>query len=46
MNDREIIEKLLNLEDEEIRLFYNHWDKSDCSLVEIYSKYLKGFIND
>ncbi len=30
---REIIEKLLNLEDEEIKQEYNRWDKGDCSEI-------------
>lgn len=29
----EDIERLLDLEDEEILSFYMHWDKGDCSVI-------------
>jgi hypothetical protein len=34
------IDKLIDLEDDEIRSLYNSWDKGDCSLVGIVELYL------
>lgn len=37
---REEIEKKLNLDDPEIKMLHNTWDKGDCSLVGIVEIYL------
>lgn len=40
MKDINIIEKLLDLNDIEIKTLYNSWDKGDCSLVGLVEIYL------
>lgn len=39
-NEKEEIEKKLDLTDPEIKLLYNKWDNGDCSLVGIVEIYL------
>ena len=40
INERNIIEDLLDLNDQEIKQFYNSWDKGDCSLIGLVEIYL------
>ena len=40
MDDFIIIEKLINLNDDEIKSLYNSWDNGDCSLVGLVEIYL------
>ena len=40
MNEKNTIESLLDLNDDEIKQLYNVWDKGDCSLVGLTEIYL------
>ena len=40
MNEKNTIESLLDLNDDEIKQLYNSWDKGDCSLVGLTEIYL------
>ena len=40
MNEKNTIESLLDLNDDEIKQLYNGWDKGDCSLVGLTEIYL------
>ncbi len=40
MNEKDTIESLLDLNDDEIKQLYNGWDKGDCSLVGLTEIYL------
>jgi hypothetical protein len=40
MNEKNTIESLLDLNDDEIKQLYNVWDKCDCSLVGLTEIYL------
>ena len=40
MDEKNTIESLLDLNDDEIKQLYNSWDKGDCSLVGLTEIYL------
>jgi hypothetical protein len=40
MDEKNIILRLLDLNDTEIKQLYNSWDKGDCSLVGLTEIYL------
>ena len=40
MGEKNTIESLLDLNDDEIKQLYNSWDKGDCSLVGLTEIYL------
>jgi hypothetical protein len=46
MNKIEEVEKLLNLDDDEILQLYRSWDKGDCSLVRLIEILLYQEIRD
>ena len=40
MEERRIIEGLINFSDSEIKQLYDNWDKGDCSLIGLIEIYL------